>query len=164
MEVKVVVVVVTVTVTVVTVTVTVVTISFWRGPAHPACSRPPPIKVKSKVTHFGGGVFHFSPFSTFRRFRTSSCPNRTAGTTSTVHGKFQSFFGRAFSTFSPFSDRTDSAAPLQRKISVSNAPFSWRLPHPLLPTVVRKLFTQLFGRFPTFTFSRTTIFFRKSEF
>ena len=66
MEVKVVVVVVvtvTVTVTVVTVTVTVVTISFWRGPAHPACSRPPPIKVKSKVTHFGGGVFHFSPFS-----------------------------------------------------------------------------------------------------
>ena len=122
MEVKVVVVVVvtvTVTVTVVTVTVTVVTISFWRGG-----SRPPPIKVKSKVTHFGG----------------------------------------AFSTFSPFSDRTDSAAPLQRKISVSNAPFWWLLPHPLLPTVVRKIFTQLFGRFPTFPFSRTTIFFRKSEF
>ena len=126
MEVKVVVVVVTVTVTVtvVTVTVTVVTISFWRGPAHPACSRPPPIKVKSKVTHFGGGVFHF--FAVFG-------PNGQRGTTSADN----------FST---------------------ERPFSWRLPHPLLPTVVRKLFTQLFGRFPTFTFSRTTIFFRKSEF
>ena len=77
MEVKVVVVVVTVTVTVtvtvVTVTVTIVTISFWRGPAHPACSRPPPIKVKSKVTHFGGGVFHF--FAVFG-------PNGQRGTTS----------------------------------------------------------------------------------
>ena len=72
MEVKVVVVVVTVTVTVtvtvVTVTVTVVTISFWRGG-----SRPPPIKVKSKVTHFGGGVFHF--FAVFG-------PNGQRGTTS----------------------------------------------------------------------------------
>ena len=69
MEVKVVVVVVTVTVTVVTVTVTVVTISFWRAGPRP----PPPIKVKSKVTHFGGGVFHF--FAVFG-------PNGKRGTTS----------------------------------------------------------------------------------
>ena len=68
MEVKVVVVVVTVTVTVVTVTVTVVTNIFGGGG-----SRPHPIEVKSKVTHFGGGVFHF--FAVFG-------PNGQRGTTS----------------------------------------------------------------------------------
>ena len=34
-----------------------------------------------------------------------------------------------------------------RKISVPNAPFSWRLIHPHSATVVRKLFTQLFDEF-----------------
>ena len=127
MEVKVVVVVVTVTVTVVTVTVTVVTISFWRGG-----SRPPPIKGKSKGTHFGGG------FPLFAVFGPRRVPIGQLGTTSTEKVCVQYCHREG--------GREDDDG------------------RPLLPTVVRKLFTQLFGRFPTFTFSRTTIFFRKSEF
>ena len=41
----------------------------------------------------------------------------------------------------------DPSWRILRKISVPNAPFSWRLVHPHSVTVVRKIFTQLFDEF-----------------